>query len=98
MQFTNTAKGPRGLNTASGPVLVEPGQTVDVEISSAELKVAMATGWFDVSGKEPAHDDEGEDGLDREDLKKQADELNIQYAPNVKTAKLKELIDAKLAQ
>ena len=35
---------------------------------------------------------------EREDLKKQADELGIDYPRNVKTEKLKELIDAKLAE
>ncbi|TPL06679.1 hypothetical protein [Mesorhizobium sp. B2-4-11] len=47
MKVTNTQAGPRGLNTKTGPVLVEPGQSVDVEIDDAELKVAKATGWFD---------------------------------------------------
>lgn len=47
MQVTNTQKGPRGINTAQGPVLIEPGQTVDVEVSEAELKVARASGWFE---------------------------------------------------
>ncbi|WP_169194939.1 hypothetical protein [Devosia sp. MC1541] len=35
--------------------------------------------------------------LDRDDLKKQADELGLEYARNISTEKLKELIDAKLA-
>ena len=37
-------------------------------------------------------------GLDRDDLKKQADELGIEYARNIPTEKLKELIDARLAE
>lgn len=47
MKFTNYTAGPKGLNTVSGLVNVEPGQTVDVEISDAEAKSAKATGWFD---------------------------------------------------
>lgn len=47
MKVTNTQNGPRGLNTKSGPVLVEPGQTVDVELTDAEAKVAKDTGWFE---------------------------------------------------
>ena len=50
MKVTNDQAGPRGLNTKDGPVLVEPGQTVDVELSDAELKVAKATGWFSFEG------------------------------------------------
>lgn len=34
----------------------------------------------------------------REELKKQADELGIEYARNVSNEKLQELIDAKLAE
>ncbi len=33
----------------------------------------------------------------RDELKKQADELGLEYAKNISTEKLKELIDAKLA-
>ncbi|TPM39370.1 hypothetical protein FJ951_27060 [Mesorhizobium sp. B2-2-3] len=50
MKVTNMQVGPRGLNTKDGPVLVEPGQTVDVDLSDAELKVAKGTGWFGFEG------------------------------------------------
>lgn len=48
-------------------------------------------------------DDEGKDAvinpdLDRDELKKQAAELGLQYAANIPSVKLKELIDAKLAE
>ncbi len=48
MKLKNTQPGPRGLNTTSGTVLVEPGQTVDVDLSKEELAVAKKTGWFDI--------------------------------------------------
>lgn len=51
MQVFNKSEGPRGVNTTSGPVLIEPGQSVEVELSDAELKVAKATGWFKIGGK-----------------------------------------------
>lgn len=94
MKVTNISKGPRGLNAKDGPVLVEPGESVDVEISAEELKVSKSTGWFEFSGKAEKEDD----GLDREDLKAQATELGITFAGNISNAKLKELIDSKLAQ
>lgn len=47
MKITNTQAGPRCLNTKDGPVLVEPGQSVDVEMEAAELAVAKKTGWFE---------------------------------------------------
>lgn len=39
----------------------------------------------------------GSSELDRDDLKKQAGELGIEFARNITNEKLKELIDAKLA-
>jgi len=51
MKVTNIEKGPRGINAKGGTVLVDPGETVEVEVSAAELKVAKATGWFEFSGK-----------------------------------------------
>jgi len=59
VKVTNNQAGPRGLNTVSGPVLVEPGRTVDADLSKAELKVAQATGWFSFDG---AADDPQGDG------------------------------------
>lgn len=47
MKITNVAKGPRGLNTKDGQVLVDPGQSVEVEMADAELAVAKKTGWFE---------------------------------------------------
>lgn len=61
MKVTNISEGPRGLNTKNGPVLVEPGQTIDdIELVDAELKVAKATGWFDFSGKVPSAEEPSE--------------------------------------
>lgn len=54
MKVTNTQQGPRGINAVGGAVLIEPGQTVDVEVSEAELKVAKTTGWFSFEGKTKA--------------------------------------------
>lgn len=94
MKVTNISKGPRGLNAKTGPVLVEVDQTVDVDMSDAEYKVSKGTGWFEFSGKAEKDDD----GLDREELKAQAKELGIEHAGNISDVKLKELIDAKLAE
>jgi hypothetical protein len=35
-KITNTASGPRGVHTNNGLVMVEPGQTVDVELAKGE--------------------------------------------------------------
>lgn len=95
MKVTNVSQGPRGLNTKNGPVLLDPKQSIDdLDISEAELKVSKGTGWFEFEGELA---DAG-DKLDRDELKKQAAELGLEYQPNIKTEKLKELIDAKLAE
>ena len=95
MKVTNISAGPRGINTAAGPVLIEPGQTRDLDVPAAEAKIAKATGWFSFDREDGYDDAAGAD--EREDLKKQAAELGIDHARNISTAKLKELIDAKLA-
>lgn len=50
MKFTNTQPGPRGLNAISGPVLVDPGQTVEAEVYTREQPHIEAAGWFTVEG------------------------------------------------
>lgn len=51
MQVKNVAPGPRGINTTSGQMLLERGQTLDgIEMTEAEYKVAQATGWFELDG------------------------------------------------
>ncbi|RVL09924.1 hypothetical protein [Sinorhizobium meliloti] len=50
MKITNTQPGPRGINTVNGPVLVEPGQTVEVEIFAREKAHIKASRWFEVEG------------------------------------------------
>ncbi|MBX4870588.1 hypothetical protein HJA85_27075 [Rhizobium bangladeshense] len=91
MKVKNITNGPKGVNSVDGPVEIGPGETVDVEMSEAEVASSKRMKWFEFStGDEPK--------LDRDDLKKQAEELGIEYAPNITTPKLKELIDAQLAE
>lgn len=58
MKITNSDKGPRGVNTKDGPVLIDPGHSIDADLSEAELKVAKATGWFEFR-KEASKKDDG---------------------------------------
>lgn len=51
MRVTNTSQGPRGLNTKTGTVILDPGQSMDVELEDAEKKVADSTGWFAFGAK-----------------------------------------------
>lgn len=49
MKIKNISQGPRGVNAVAGPVLIEPGQTVDADLTEAEAGVSKATGWFEFS-------------------------------------------------
>ncbi|MDO9417028.1 hypothetical protein [Pararhizobium sp.] len=132
MKITNTQKGPRGVNAIGGAVLVDPEQTVEVDVYAREKEHLDASGWFTIKGEYTPNPDGSASATadksvpsdsaeiealkkqladrdaelaklkaagtsEREDLKKQAAELGLDYAPNIGTAKLKELIDAKLA-
>lgn len=50
MKVTNTQKGPRGVNTVNGPVLIEPGEAVEVEIFAREQAHIEASAWFEIDG------------------------------------------------
>lgn len=94
MKVTNISKGPRGLNSTKGPVLIDPKETAEIEINEVELEVSKGTGWFEFEGEAA----DASEKLDRDELKKQADELGLEYAKNISGEKLKALIDAKLAE
>ncbi|MBX5063312.1 hypothetical protein [Rhizobium lentis] len=96
MKVKNITNGPKGVNSVDGPVEIGPGQEVNVEMSEAEVASSKRMKWFEFSGSAASTGDEPK--LDRDDLKKQAEELGIEYAPNITTPKLKELIDAQLAE
>lgn len=51
LKIKNTQAGPRGVNGVKGPVLIDPGQTVDVEVFAREKEHIDATGWFEVKGE-----------------------------------------------
>lgn len=57
MKLKNVSKGPRGINTKSGPVLLEPGEEADLDISEEELKVSRSTEWFEFGARASAKDE-----------------------------------------
>lgn len=54
MKIRNISRGPRGLHTVDGSVLLDPGQEIEAELSEAEHQAACGTGWFEM----PAPGDE----------------------------------------
>lgn len=51
MKITNTQPGARGVNTTTGTVLIDPKQTLDVEVYAREKSHIEASGWFEVEGE-----------------------------------------------
>lgn len=95
MNVTNNSAALQGVHTETGVVYIRPGQTLDVKLSKEGEKLARRLKFLSFGGGDTKDDDKP---TERDELKKQADELGLQYAGNISNAKLKELIDAKLAE
>lgn len=50
MKIKNTQLGPRGIHTTAGSVFIDPGTTLEADVSMAEFKSASKTGWFEFEG------------------------------------------------
>lgn len=91
------------LGAAAAQVTVTSSDGKDgVYIPASEFNAMRET--FDMLTKQLAERDDEIEKLkadkaptERDELKKQADELGLEYPGNISNAKLKELIDAKLA-
>ncbi|WP_127524590.1 hypothetical protein [Mesorhizobium sp. Z1-4] len=105
MQVTNNSKRVEGFHTVTGFRQVKPGETRDLDLSDEAVKLAKRLPYIALGGaKDKAKSEtqpnaEGDTPIDdRDELKAQADELGIDYAKNISTDKLREMIDAKLAE
>lgn len=64
MKITNIAKGPRGIHTLAGSVVINPGQSIEADLSDAELKGSKETGWFEIGkGAAKKQEDNGDTKL-----------------------------------
>lgn len=54
MRITNVSRGPRGVNTMAGLLMLAPGEAAEAEVSDAEAAIASGTGWFEIVGDDPA--------------------------------------------
>ncbi|WP_105436409.1 hypothetical protein [Neorhizobium tomejilense] len=100
-KITITNNRPGGFGIPGGPVILGKG-TIEVEASDwakvedhPVVKAWVDEGNLTIEGKSVAKTD---DSPDRDELKKQANELGLQYPGNISNVKLKEMIDAKLAE
>lgn len=66
MKITNISPGPRGINTVDGQRIINVGETVEAELSEAELEGSKETGWFKIEAagkRDPLdHDGDGKKG------------------------------------
>lgn len=60
-KLTNYTSGPKGVHAENGLVYIDPGKSLDVEISEGELAAAKKTGWF----SKPKHEDDDDDDGDK---------------------------------
>lgn len=68
-KLTNITSGPKGLHSKDGPVLVAPGQTVEVDISPEELASSKKTGWFTFEGQSAKETDKAFDAMSDDELR-----------------------------
>ena len=64
MKITNIETGPRGLHGSHGPVVLNPGETVDVEMDAGEIASASRTGWFRFGEEDPVAPAPGDESTD----------------------------------
>jgi hypothetical protein len=94
----NTSRALQGVHTTEGLAFIEPGSTRTLDVADDYVERVkklpfLEAKWHSEAPPVPAPAEE----LDRDELKAQANELGLDYARNISTEKLKELIDAKLA-
>lgn len=69
IRVTNIAPGPRGLNTKDGPVMLAPGQEMDVNLAEGELASSKGTGWFTFEGQSAKETDKAYDAMSDDELR-----------------------------
>lgn len=52
MKFTNKTKGPKSVNTTTGPVILAPGESADLTVSKEEVAAMDRLGFLDPSTAE----------------------------------------------
>ena len=52
-KIKNASAGPRGITAGGETIMLEPGEERELDVQAGDLKVAKASGWFGIDGKEP---------------------------------------------
>lgn len=105
--ITNNSRAPQGVHTESGLAFIEPGDTRAIDVAEGYVERVKALRFLNVRWDDPLdHDGDGAKGgaapndppSERDDLKLQAKELGLEHPRNISTEKLRQMIDAKLAE
>jgi len=95
MKITNTQAGPRGVNTVAGPMLVEPGQTIEAKVYAREREHIEAAGWFTIDG---AYEADPTDGATRAPMNDDGSTKGALIAKEQEIADLQQTVKAKDAE
>lgn len=104
MQITNNSRALQGVHSTVGLVFIEAGATQEVDVAGAYVARVKALPFFAVAASLD-HDGDGKPGgaaandppSERDALKARATELKLDFAKNISTDKLKDLVrDAEL--
>lgn len=94
MKVTNNSKALQGVHTTLGVVYIQPGETKDVDLTTASHKGASRLSFLKVEGKAPA-----ENSDEKDELLAKLKALGIDAAGNSKPETLrKKLEEAEAAQ
>lgn len=77
-KLTNITPGPKGLHGKDGPVLVLPGQTVEVDMSPEEIASSKRTNWFEFEGQSAKETDRAYEAMSDDELRELLKQKGVQ--------------------
>lgn len=100
--ITNNSRAMQGVHSVAGLVFIEPGASKPVDVADDYVDRVKALPFFTSKWGDTVEQSDGGGKTDtpsgRDLLKARAIELKLEFAGNISTAKLKELVDAKEAE
>lgn len=97
LTITNVSGGPKVVN-AVPIVTLQPGESRDVEMIDAEVKVAKGTEWFEFKGGADADSKPSLTNKNKAQLLEIAEAEAVEIADDATNAQITEAIEAKRAE
>lgn len=97
MKITNNSAAPQGVHAAQGLVFIKPGSSRDLDLTEDGLKRArrlpfLSAAWGDQDGAAKPKEN-APVVSERDALKSRAAALGLEFAGNISTAKLQDMVD-----